>query len=163
MSCVCVYVYVYVCACLPSLTVKASSVQISWNTREQINDAMLKTFISYAKSFHHYFRMQHLTFLTSHVILFTHQKREKSRIDQCVSSFQNMDSSPTIVRHRLRSTLHRKPISLWRQHSRQGSQSNQERLRQLQTSVLNPVLGKVLEDPFVLIERSSIAPTSSSC
>ena len=33
---------------------------------------VLRTFLSYAKSLHHYFRMKHLTFLTSHFILFTH-------------------------------------------------------------------------------------------
>ena len=56
-----------------------------------------------------------------------------------------MGPSFTINRRRLRSALHRKPICLWRQHSRKGSQSNYGRLKQQQTSVLNPVLGKVLE------------------
>ena len=46
--CVCVYVCVCVCACvcLRPFTVKASSIWISWTTREQINDVMLKAFIS---------------------------------------------------------------------------------------------------------------------
>ena len=61
-----------VCVCLRPFTVKASSLWISWNTREQINNVMLKTLIPYAKSIHRYFRMQHQTFLTSHFILFTH-------------------------------------------------------------------------------------------
>ena len=60
------------CVCLRPFTVKASSVWISWDTREQINDVTLKTLISYAKYLHRYFRMQHLTFLTSQFILFTH-------------------------------------------------------------------------------------------
>ena len=66
--CVCVCV----CVCLRPFTVKASLVWISWDTREQINDVMLKKLISYVKSFHRYFLMHHLTltFLTSHFILF---------------------------------------------------------------------------------------------
>ena len=48
------------------------SVSINWDTREQINDVMLKTLISYAKSLHLYFRMQHLIFLSTQFILFAH-------------------------------------------------------------------------------------------
>ena len=64
--CVCVCARACVCVCVsvcvrPS-TVKASSAWFSWDTREQINDVMLKTSISYAKSLHRYFRMQHLHF-----------------------------------------------------------------------------------------------------
>ena len=66
--CVCVCV----CVCLRPFTMKALSVWISWDTREQINDVMLKTLISYAKSLHRYFRMQNLAFLSSHFILFAH-------------------------------------------------------------------------------------------
>ena len=74
--CVCVFVCLCVCVCVcvcvrPSM-VKASSVWIRWDIREQINDIMLKTLISYAKSLHRYLRMQHLTFLPSHIILFIH-------------------------------------------------------------------------------------------
>ena len=58
--------------CVRPFMVKASSVWISWTAREQINDVVLKTFISYAKSFHRYFRMKRLTFQTSHFILLTH-------------------------------------------------------------------------------------------
>ena len=70
--CVCVCVCVSVCVCLRPFTVKASSAWISWDTREQIKEIMLKTLISYAKSRHRYFRMLLLTFLTSHFILFAH-------------------------------------------------------------------------------------------
>ena len=63
---------VSVCVCLRLLTVKASSVWISWNAKEQINDAVLKTFFSSAKSLDRYFKMQHQFSLTSHFILFTH-------------------------------------------------------------------------------------------
>ena len=80
--CVCVYVCVFLCllvracvcvgVCIRPFTVKASSVWISWSAREQINDAVLKTLLSSAKSLHRYFRMKHQKFLTSHFILFTH-------------------------------------------------------------------------------------------
>ena len=48
--------------CLRAATVKALSVWISWDTREQINDFVLKTLDSSAGSFHRYFGMQNLTF-----------------------------------------------------------------------------------------------------
>ena len=51
-----------VCMCLCPSTMKASSVWISWDTREQINDVVLKTLDSSAGSLHHYFGMQNLTF-----------------------------------------------------------------------------------------------------
>ena len=41
----------------------------------------------------------HQTFLTSHAILFTRQKRAKPRLNQCASGFQNMGPSATISRH----------------------------------------------------------------
>ena len=94
-----VKVCVCVCMYLRPFTVKASSVCISWDIREQINDVMLKALISYAKSLHRYFRIQHLTFLTSHIILFAHQKREKPRLNQCLFCFQNMGPSSTIKRY----------------------------------------------------------------
>ena len=67
-----VCVRVCVCVCLRPFTLKVSSVWISWNAREQINDVMLKPFFSYAKSLPPFFRMKHQTFLTMHHILFTH-------------------------------------------------------------------------------------------
>ena len=51
-----------VCVCIRPSTVKASSVWIRWDTREQINDVMLKTLDSSVSSLHRYFRMQNLTF-----------------------------------------------------------------------------------------------------
>ena len=65
--CVCVCVCVYLCP----FTVQASSVWISYTTREQINDAVLKALFSYARSLHRYFRMRHMTLQTNHFILFT--------------------------------------------------------------------------------------------
>ena len=50
----CVCVCVCVCVCLRPSTVKASSVW-GWNSRGQINDVVLKTFLSSAKSLHRYF------------------------------------------------------------------------------------------------------------
>ena len=47
---VCVCVRVSVCVCVHPFAVKASSVWISQTVREQINDIVLKKFISYAKS-----------------------------------------------------------------------------------------------------------------
>ena len=44
--CVCACVCVCVCVCLLPFTVKALSVWISWNVREQINDVLLKKFLS---------------------------------------------------------------------------------------------------------------------
>ena len=52
----------YVCVCVHPSTVKASSVWIKWDTREQIKDVMLKTWNSSAGSFHRYIGMQNLTF-----------------------------------------------------------------------------------------------------
>ena len=117
--CVCMCVCVCVCVCLRPFNAKVSSVWISWNTTKQVNDVMVKTLISYVKSLHCYFKMQHLTFLTNQFIL----------LNQSASRFQNMRISATIIRHHLRSVLHRKSICLWRLHLREGSQSNQERLR----------------------------------
>ena len=65
--CVCVCV----CVCLHPSTVKASYVW-GWRFREQISNAVLKTFLSSAKSLYRYFIMKHQAFLTSRFILFTH-------------------------------------------------------------------------------------------
>ena len=77
---VCVCTCVCVCVCLRPFIVKALPVWISWNTREQINDVILETLISYAKFLHSYFRMQHLIFLTSHLIMLIHQDRAKPQL-----------------------------------------------------------------------------------
>ena len=60
--CVSVRVCVYVCVYLRPSTVKASSIWISWDTRVQINDVVLKTLDTTASSLHRYFGMQNLTF-----------------------------------------------------------------------------------------------------
>ena len=56
-------VYVCVCVCVSVW---------GWNSRAQINDVVLKTFLSSAKFLHRYFSMKHQTFLTSRFILFAH-------------------------------------------------------------------------------------------
>ena len=65
---------VYVCVYLRPFTVKVSSVWISWNAREQINDVLLKMLLSSPKPLHRYFRMKHQAFLSTLFILFTHYK-----------------------------------------------------------------------------------------
>ena len=109
-----------VCVCLRPFTLKASSVWISWNATEQINDVVLNTFLFSAKSLHRYYSMEHQSFLTSHFILFTHQKRVEPRLNYCASRFQNIRSSFTIIRHRPCSALHRKSSYLWLQALTRG-------------------------------------------
>ena len=70
--CACVRACVCLSVCVPPFIIKVSSVGISWTTREQINHVLLNMFISYAKFSQRYLRMKHLTFLTSHFMLFTH-------------------------------------------------------------------------------------------
>ena len=76
-----VCVFVYVCVCLRPSTVKASSVW-GWNSRGQINDIVLKTFLSSSKSLYGQFSMKHRGFLTSCFILFIHQMWTKPRLNQ---------------------------------------------------------------------------------
>ena len=91
--CVCVCVWcVCVCVCVVCLNpsnVKASSV-CSWNSNRsgnkefelgRINDAVLKTFRSCAKSLHRYFNIKQRAFITSRFILFTQQKLAKPRLN----------------------------------------------------------------------------------
>ena len=68
---------------------------------------------------------------SSHIILFTHSKWAKPRLNQCASRFQNIRTSSTIIKYRLRSAPHRKPVCYWRLHSREESQSNYERAKLL--------------------------------
>ena len=103
------------------LTVKASSVWISWNPREQINDVMLKTFLFYVKSLHYYFRMKPQTFLTGSFILLTHNRSGLSHeLTSANLTFIKIRPSFNIIRCRPRSTQHRKPIYLWRQALTRG-------------------------------------------
>ena len=68
---------------------------------------------------------------SSHIILFTHSKLAKPRLNQCASRFQNIRTSSTIIKYCLCSAPHRKPVCYWRLHSREGSQSNYERAKLL--------------------------------
>ena len=108
------------CVCIRPFTVKASSLWVSWDAREQIIDVMSKRFLSYTISLHRYFILKHLIFLSSNFIRFTHQKRTKPRVNQCASRFQHVSPSFTIFRYRPRSTLRRKPIFLWNQTLTRG-------------------------------------------
>ena len=86
--CLCVCVFV----CVRPFTVKASSVWISWSTREQINDVVLKTFVSYTKSLHRYFRMNLRAFLTSYFILLTHLVAGKAMTKLVYVSLSNWEA-----------------------------------------------------------------------
>ena len=68
------------CVCLRPSIVKASSVW-GWNSRGQINDVVLKTFLSSAKYLHRYFSMKHWAVLTGRFIQFTNWKQEKTRLN----------------------------------------------------------------------------------
>ena len=71
--CVCMHACIRACVCVSRpLMVKASSVSNSSNVGEQINDVVLKTFLSSSKSLHHYFRMKYHACLLNHLIQFTH-------------------------------------------------------------------------------------------
>ena len=50
--CVCVCVGVCMCVCVRSATMKASSIMINWNAREQIKNDV---FLSSSKFLYHYF------------------------------------------------------------------------------------------------------------
>ena len=105
--CVCVCVSVCVCVYIRLFIVKASSVWISWNAREQINDVMLKTFFSYAKSLHRYFRMKHQTFLLA--TLSCLQTRNKQSYDLTgVPLFTIIRHGPHSAQHRRRQALTRR-------------------------------------------------------
>ena len=118
-ECVCVRVCACVCMC------------VLLDSREQINNAVLKTFLSSTNSLHGYFSMKHRAFLTSRLILFTHYKREKARLNYLYVrlAFKSLRLSASIIRHCLCSVLHYEPICLLCQHLREGWQSNQERLK----------------------------------
>ena len=99
------------CMCLSPSTVNASSVWISWDTREQINDFVLKTFDCSASSIHRYFGMQNLTFqLAVLSCSYTRSEHSHDLTSIYTSRFQNIGPSFTIIRRRLRYALHYEPI-----------------------------------------------------
>ena len=75
--CVCVCVCMCVCVFVRPSTVNALSVRVSWDSREKINDVMLKALNSYADSYHRYFRMQNLTFQLA-ALFFSHTRSGQS-------------------------------------------------------------------------------------
>ena len=66
----CVRACVRACVRLRPSIVKALSIW-GWNSRGEINDVVLKTFLSSAKYLHRYFSMKHRAVLTGRFILFT--------------------------------------------------------------------------------------------
>ena len=70
LFCVCVRACVRACVRLRPSIVKALSIW-GWNSRGEINDVVLKTFLSSAKYLHRYFSMKHRAVLTGRFILFT--------------------------------------------------------------------------------------------
>ena len=125
--CVCLCV----CVCLFMSIHHEGFICLGLESRGQIIDVVLKTFLSFAKFLHRYFSMKHRAFLASRFILFTHQKQAKPQLNQlyvCIP-FKNIRPSAAIIRYPFWSALHLDPIYFLRQHSREGSQSNQERLK----------------------------------
>ena len=120
-----------VCVCMFMSIHGEGFICLGLESRGQIMDVVLKTFLSSAKSLHRYFSIKHRAFLTSRFILFTHQKRAKPQLNQLYVRLllKNISPSATIIRYRFWSALHLDPIYFLRQHSREGSQSNQERLK----------------------------------
>ena len=100
--------------------------------------AVLKTVLFSGQFLQCCLKMKHQAFLTSLIILFTHQKRAKPRLSWCASDFQNIRPSFTIIRYRPRSVLLRKPIYLWRQALMRGVAIR------LETSVLGKVYVRLL-------------------
>ena len=90
-------------------TVKASSVWIRWDTREQINNVMLKTLNSCAKSLHRYFRMQHLTFQLA-ALSCLHTSGQRHDLTSVSLAVRTWDLHSPLSRRRLCSALHREPI-----------------------------------------------------
>ena len=123
--CVCVRACVRVCVCVcvcvrarapvcvrglrPS-TVKASSVWIKWDTREQINDVMLKTLNSYADSLHRYFRMQNLTFQLAALSCSHTSSGQSHDLTSVHFAFRTWNLHSPFSRRRLWYALHREPI-----------------------------------------------------
>ena len=83
-----------------------------------INDVMLKTSLSTAKSFHCYFRMKYRAFLTSHFIcshIRSGQSHNLTSVCLAFKTYLYVWASFNITGHRPCSALHRKAIYLWRQ------------------------------------------------
>ena len=111
-ACVRACVCVCVCVCVHPFILKASSVWISWSTRKQINDVVLKALLSSPNFLHRYFRMKHQNFLTFHLILLTRSGKSHHLKIVCVLL------SATIIRHCVWSALHCNPIYLWRRKAK---------------------------------------------
>ena len=117
--CVCVCV----CVCLRLSIVKASSVWIKWDTREQINDVLLKTLNSYVDSLYRYFIMQNLTFQLATLSCSHTRSRKSHDLTSVRLVFRTWSFHSAFSRRCIRYTVRREPICFQTWHSREDSQS----------------------------------------
>ena len=110
--CVCVCVCVF-CVCVRPSAVKALFVWIRWDTREQINDVMLKTLNSSACSLHRYFGMQNLTFQQASLSCSHTRSGQSHNLTNVRLAFRTRCLHAPFNRCRLRYALHREPICFW--------------------------------------------------
>ena len=108
--CVCVCMCVCVCVCLHPSTMKASSVWIRWDTREQINDVMFKMLNSSAGSRHRYFRMLNLTFQLTALSCLQTKSRQSHDLTSVRLVFRTWGLHSPFSRRCLRYALHREAI-----------------------------------------------------
>ena len=109
-SCWLVLMLVCVCVCVHPSTMKASSVWIRWDTREQINDVMFKMLNSSAGSRHHCFRMQNLTFQLVALSCFQTKSRQNHDLTSVRLVFKKWGLHSQFSRRCLRYALHREAI-----------------------------------------------------
>ena len=121
--CCCVCVCVCVCVCLRLSIVKASSVWIKWDTREQINDVLLKTLNSYVDSLYRYFIMQNLTFQLATLSCSHTRSRKSHDLTSVRLVFRTWSFHSAFSRRCIRYTVRREPNCFQTWHSREDSQS----------------------------------------
>ena len=103
-ACVCM------CVCVHPSTMEASSVWIRWDTREQINDVMLKILNSSAVSSHRYLRMQNLTFQLAALSCLQTKSRQSHDLTSVRLAFRTWGLHSPFSRRCLRYALHRERI-----------------------------------------------------
>ena len=103
-ACVCM------CVCVHPSTMEASSVWIRWDTREQINDVMLKMLNSSAVSSHRYLRKQNLTFQLAALSCLQTKSRQSHDLTSVRLAFRTWGLHSPFSRRCLRYALHRERI-----------------------------------------------------
>ena len=103
-------VCVCMCVCVHPSTMEASSVWIRWDTREQINDVMLKILNSSAVSSHRYLRMQNLTFQLAALSCLQTKSRQSHDLTSVRLAFRTWGLHSPFSRRCLRYALHRERI-----------------------------------------------------